>query len=41
MSNKDLLGRRNFIKGMGAAAGVAMAAPAMAISEKADGVKWD
>ena len=41
MSNNNLLGRRNFIKGMGAAAGVAMAAPAMAISEKADGVKWD
>lgn len=41
MSNIDLLGRRNFIKGLGAAAGVAMAAPAMAVSEKADGVKWD
>lgn len=41
MSNNNLLGRRNFIKGMGAAAGVALAAPAMAISEKADGVKWD
>ncbi|RTR28847.1 flavocytochrome c [Shewanella atlantica] len=41
MSNVDLLGRRNFIKGMGAAAGVAIATPAMAISEKADGVKWD
>ncbi|ACA84576.1 flavocytochrome c [Shewanella woodyi] len=41
MSNKDLLGRRNFIKGMGAAAGVAMAAPALAVSENANGVKWD
>ncbi|MBW8186695.1 flavocytochrome c [Shewanella nanhaiensis] len=41
MSNKDLLGRRNFIKGMGAAAGVAMAAPALAVSESANGVKWD
>jgi len=41
MSDVNLLGRRNFIKGMGAAAGVAIASPAMAISEKADGVKWD
>lgn len=41
MSEKNLLGRRNFIKGFGAAAGVALAAPAMAVSEKADGVKWD
>jgi len=36
MSNNNLLGRRNFIKGIGAAAGVAMAAPTMAISEKAE-----
>lgn len=41
MSKYDLLGRRNFIKGLGAATGVAIAAPAMALSEKADGVKWD
>ncbi|MEC4729023.1 flavocytochrome c [Shewanella sp. D64] len=41
MSTNNLLGRRNFIKGIGAAAGVAIAAPAMALSEKADGIKWD
>ena len=41
MSKYDLLGRRNFIKGLGAATGVAIVAPAMALSEKADGVKWD
>ncbi|USD36585.1 MULTISPECIES: flavocytochrome c [Ferrimonas] len=40
MSNVDLLGRRNFIKGLGAAS-VAMAAPAMATSISSDGVKWD
>jgi flavocytochrome c len=40
MSNIDLLGRRKFIAGLGVAAGAAMVAPAMAISEKADGVKW-
>ncbi|GGB58092.1 flavocytochrome c [Shewanella inventionis] len=41
MSNVDLLGRRKFIAGLGIAAGAAMVAPAMAVSEKADGVKWD
>ncbi|MCL1068029.1 flavocytochrome c [Shewanella olleyana] len=41
MSNVDLLGRRKFIAGLGAAAGAAMVAPAMAVSEKTDGVKWD
>lgn len=41
MGNNNLLGRRNFIKGIGAAAGVAIASPAMAISEKADGITWD
>jgi flavocytochrome c len=41
MSNIDLLGRHKFIAGLGVAAGAAMVAPAMAISEKADGVKWD
>ncbi|MBR9728873.1 flavocytochrome c [Shewanella intestini] len=41
MSNIDLLGRRKFIAGLGAAAGAAMVSPAMAVSEKADGVKWD
>ncbi|MCL1047681.1 flavocytochrome c [Shewanella sp. 1_MG-2023] len=41
MSNVDLLGRRKFIAGLGVAAGAAMVAPAMAVSEKADGVKWD
>jgi len=40
MSKINLLGRRNFIKGLGAA-GVAMAAPAMAISETSNGIKWD
>ncbi len=41
MSDKNLLGRRNFMMGMGAA-GLAMAAtPALAISEKSNGVKWD
>ncbi|SDK43985.1 Tat (twin-arginine translocation) pathway signal sequence, partial [Ferrimonas sediminum] len=40
MSNVDLLGRRNFIKGLGAA-GAVMAAPAMATSVSAEGVKWD
>ncbi|QDE32997.1 MULTISPECIES: flavocytochrome c [Shewanella] len=41
MSNIDLLGRRKFIAGLGIAAGAAVVAPAMAMSEKADGVKWD
>lgn len=41
MSNANLLGRRNFIKGLGAATGVAMVSPVMAVSEKADGTKWD
>jgi flavocytochrome c len=41
MSNIDLLGRRKFIAGLGIAAGAAMVAPAMAVSEKAEGVKWD
>lgn len=41
MSNANLLGRRNFIKGLGAATGVAMVSPVMAVSEKADGIKWD
>ena len=40
MSTNNLLGRRNFIKGIGAAS-IAIAAPAMAISEKTDGVEWD
>ena len=34
MSNVDLLGRRKFIAGLGVAAGAAMVAPAMAVSEK-------
>lgn len=33
MNNENLLGRRNFIKGLGAATGVAMVSPAMAVSE--------
>ena len=41
MNKVDLLGRRKFITGLGVAAGAAMVAPAMAISEKADGIKWD
>ncbi|ABN59785.1 flavocytochrome c [Shewanella baltica OS155] len=41
MSNANLLGRRNFIKGLGAATGVAMVSPVMAVSERADGIKWD
>ncbi len=41
MSKVDLLGRRNFIKGVGAAAGVAVAAPVLAVSEKATDVSWD
>jgi flavocytochrome c len=40
VSTNNLLGRRNFIKGIGAAS-IAIAAPAMAISEKTDGVEWD
>ncbi|PMG30507.1 flavocytochrome c [Shewanella sp. 10N.286.52.C2] len=41
MTKIDLLGRRKFITGLGVAAGAAMVAPAMAVSEKAAGVKWD
>ncbi|TKB58308.1 flavocytochrome c [Ferrimonas aestuarii] len=40
MSKVDLLGRRNFIKGLGAAS-VAMATPALASSVSANEVKWD
>ncbi|WP_028108364.1 flavocytochrome c [Ferrimonas futtsuensis] len=40
MSKVNMLGRRNFIKGLGAA-GAVMAAPAMATSVSAKGVKWD
>ena len=41
MTKVDLLGRRKFIAGLGVAAGAAMVAPAMAVSEKAAGVTWD
>lgn len=44
MSNINLLERRNFIKGMGIAAGaasVSMISPAFATSESANGIKWD
>ncbi|WP_144211634.1 flavocytochrome c [Shewanella donghaensis] len=41
MTKVDLLGRRKFITGLGVAAGAAMVAPAMAVSEKAAGVTWD
>ncbi|QIR15929.1 flavocytochrome c [Shewanella aestuarii] len=41
MNKIDLLGRRKFITGLGIAAGAAMVAPAMAVSEKATGIKWD
>ncbi len=45
MSNINLLERRQFIKTIGAAAGVAAGAaisgPAMAVSSSSEGVKWD
>lgn len=41
MSNLDLLGRRKFITGLGVAAGAAMVAPALALSEQESNVTWD